>query len=122
MDNGFGIVGCAVGASFAVLIAEQLFVSGRELLVSVASAGQIADLGPPPYHIVIDRALRDEGTSYHYLPPSQFVGADRALLALADEVLVGAHGKVLRCHMDDRRSFPRNGGNNDKRRRDESWR
>jgi hypothetical protein len=63
---------------------------------SIASAGQIADLGPPPYHIVIDRALRDEGTSYHYLPPSQFVDADRALLALADEVLVGTGGTVHR--------------------------
>jgi hypothetical protein len=30
----FGIVGCAVGASFAVLVAEQLFVSGCELLVN----------------------------------------------------------------------------------------
>ncbi|GAC1308666.1 MAG: hypothetical protein NVSMB10_15120 [Steroidobacteraceae bacterium] len=77
----FGIVGCAVGASFSVLIAEQLFVSGCELLISIASAGQIADLGPPPYHILIERALRDEGTSYHYLPPSDFVHADPALLA-----------------------------------------
>ena len=91
-----GIVGCAVGASFAVLVAEQLFVSGCELLISVGSAGQIADLGPPPYYIVIDRALRDEGTSYHYLPPDQFVDADRTLLALADEVLVGTSGRLHR--------------------------
>src|SRR5579863_7798182 len=58
-----GIVGCAVGASFAVLVAEQLFVSGCRLLVSMTSAGQIAPLGPPPYFVLIDRALRDEGTS-----------------------------------------------------------
>ena len=30
-----GIVGCAVGAPFAVLVAEQLFASGCRLLVSV---------------------------------------------------------------------------------------
>ena len=29
----------------------------------------------------IDKALRDEGTSYHYLPPSEFSRADRSLLA-----------------------------------------
>jgi hypothetical protein len=30
-----GVIGNAVGASFAVLLAEQLFVSGCELLVSI---------------------------------------------------------------------------------------
>jgi hypothetical protein len=38
----YGIVGCAVGAAFAVLVAEELFASGCRLLVSVTSAGQIA--------------------------------------------------------------------------------
>ena len=33
----FGIVGCAVGASFAVLIAEEMFASGCKLLISVTS-------------------------------------------------------------------------------------
>lgn len=79
----FGVVGHAVGASFAVLVAEQAFVSGCQLLVSVTSAGQIHNLGPPPYHIIIDKALRDEGTSYHYLPPAPWAEADPAVVALA---------------------------------------
>jgi uridine phosphorylase len=58
-----GIVGCAVGAPFAVLIAEELFASGCLLLLSLTSAGQIISAGQPPYFVVIDRALRDEGTS-----------------------------------------------------------
>ena len=61
-----GIVGCAVGAPFAVLIAEEMFASGCRLLLSVTSAGQIVPAGRPPYFVIIDRALRDEGTSYHY--------------------------------------------------------
>jgi uridine phosphorylase len=76
----FGIIGCAVGASFAVLVAEQLFASGCRLLVSMTSAGQIVQLAPPPYFILIDRALRDEGTSYHYLPPSEFAEAEDQLV------------------------------------------
>jgi hypothetical protein len=36
-----GIVGCAVGAPFAVLIAEELFASECHFLVSITSAGQI---------------------------------------------------------------------------------
>jgi uridine phosphorylase len=78
-----GIIGQVVGGSFSVLVAEQLFASGCELLVNIASAGQITDLGPPPYYILVERALRDEGTSYHYLPPSAYVDADPALAALA---------------------------------------
>jgi len=40
-------------------------VGGCKLMVSVTSAGQIVPAGKPPYFVVIDRALRDEGTSYH---------------------------------------------------------
>ncbi|MBZ0215300.1 MAG: hypothetical protein K8F25_02000, partial [Fimbriimonadaceae bacterium] len=57
-----GIVACAVGSSFAVLIAEELFVSGCKILISVTSSGQITPVQAPPYFILIDRALRDEGT------------------------------------------------------------
>lgn len=64
-----GVIGCAVGASFAVLLAEQLASSGCQLLLSVTSSGSITAVADPPYFVVIDRALRDEGTSHHYLPP-----------------------------------------------------
>ncbi len=92
-DNGmrFGIIGCAVGAPFAVLLAEELFVAGCRFLISMSSAGQIAaplgHNGAPPYFVVIDRALRDEGTSYHYLPPGEFAEADGALVAEAMRAL-----------------------------------
>jgi uridine phosphorylase len=77
----FGILGCAVGASFAVLVAEQLFASGCRLLISVTSAGQLHQLRPPPYFVLIERALRDEGTSYHYLPPQDYSRANGDLIA-----------------------------------------
>ena len=92
----FGIIGCAVGASFAVLIAEQLFVSGCRFLVSMTSAGQILGQGPLPYFILIDRALRDEGTSYHYLPPADFAEADERLVEAAMAQLAGAAEAVYR--------------------------
>jgi uridine phosphorylase len=78
-----GIVGCAVGAPFAVLIAEELFASGCRLLLSLTSAGQITPAGPTPYFVIIDRALRDEGTSFHYLAPSEYSAADAELVAAA---------------------------------------
>jgi uridine phosphorylase len=78
----YGIVGCAVGAAFAVLVAEELFASGCQFLISMTSAGQILPVQAPPYFIIIDRALRDEGTSYHYLPASEYSDADADLVEL----------------------------------------
>jgi uridine phosphorylase len=91
-----GIVGRVVGASFAVLVAEELFASGCQLLISLTSAGQIVPAGQPPYFVVIDRSLRDEGTSYHYAPPSEFADADPTLVKKAAMALAksGLHGVV----------------------------
>ncbi|ACL57687.1 nucleoside phosphorylase [Methylobacterium nodulans] len=83
----YGIVGCAVGASYAVLLAEQMFASGCRLVVSITSSGQITALRLPPYFILIERALRDEGTSYHYLPASDYAEADPALVATISAAL-----------------------------------
>jgi uridine phosphorylase len=80
----FGLVGCAVGASFAVLVAEELFASGCQLLISVTSSGQIRSVAQPPYFVLIEKTLRDEGTSYHYLPPSDYATIDPRLLSLLD--------------------------------------
>ena len=77
-----GIIGRVVGAPFAVLVAEELFVAGCRLLISVTSAGQIAPLSIPPYVVLIDKALRDEGTSYHYLPPAPYSELRPALRSL----------------------------------------
>jgi uridine phosphorylase len=82
----FGIVGCAVGASFAVLVAEELFASGCRLVISMTSAGRLSQSLYPPCFILIDRALRDEGTSYHYLPPATYSCADPAIV----DTLAGA--------------------------------
>jgi len=90
-----GIVGCAVGAPFAVLIAEELFASGCRFLISVTSAGQITPAGPPPYFVIIDRALRDEGTSYHYAQSGEFAVADPILVSLAVKALASSGQRIV---------------------------
>lgn len=85
----FGLLGCAVGAPFAVLVAEELFASGCRLLISITSAGQLAELRAPPYFVLIERALRDEGASYHYMPASEFSAADPALVSLLNGAFDG---------------------------------
>lgn len=89
-DAMVGVLGCAVGAPFAVLVAEQLFVSGCRFLVSVTSAGQLVPAGEVPYLVLIDRALRDEGTSHHYLPPTPYARIREDVLAMVRNGLTGA--------------------------------
>ena len=79
-----GNIGCAVGSSFAVLIAEELFVSGCQLLISVTSSGLILPKQKPPFFVLIERALRDEGTSYHYMKPSDYSYIDKQFLEMLD--------------------------------------
>src|SRR5215469_257736 len=93
----YGVIGHVVGGSFAVLVAEQLFASGCGFLINLTSAGQITDVGPPPYYILVKRALRDEGTSYHYLPPADYVAAEPALLARAAAALA----EIRHVHVGD---------------------
>ncbi len=90
-QNGIelGIVGCAVGGPFAVLVAEELFASSCQFLISITSAGRLTAPRPAPYFVVIERALRDEGTSYHYLAPAEFSHADPGLLDVVSKALAG---------------------------------
>jgi uridine phosphorylase len=67
-----GIVPFTVGAPFAVLVAEELMASGCELLINLTSAGRIAATPGIASFLVIERALRDEGTSYHYVPAARW--------------------------------------------------
>ena len=91
------MVGMAVGASFAVLVAEQLAVSGARITISVTSAGRISESLELPCFVLIDRALRDEGTSAHYQPPAKWSRLAEslrrrligALTSLREPVVVG---------------------------------
>lgn len=91
-----GVVGCAVGSSFAVLVAEELFASGCGLLISVTSSGQLAAREAPPYFILIERALRDEGTSYHYVAPAPYSDAPEALISALEGAFDDPAPRVLR--------------------------
>ncbi len=69
--TAMGVVPQVVGASYAVLVAEQLFQSGCKLLISITSAGLINHPKTSHKFALITEAVRDEGTSYHYLPANK---------------------------------------------------
>lgn len=90
-----GIIARTIGGPYAVLVAEQLAVCGAKVVIGLTSAGRVSSALPVPGIVVADQAIRDEGTSLHYLPPSERVAAS-PLLAQALEAEVGRVGLPVR--------------------------
>lgn len=66
-----GIIARTIGGPYAVLIAEQLAACGVKLIIGLTSAGRISRELPLPCLVSITSAVRDEGTSLHYLPATK---------------------------------------------------
>lgn len=60
-----------VGAAAAVQILDWLIGYGVEAIISAGSCGVLRQM-PENRFLIPTRALRDEGTSYHYAPPSRY--------------------------------------------------
>jgi uridine phosphorylase len=84
-----GIIPRTIGGPYAVLVAEQLRVSGARVIIGLTSAGRILDSMPLPSLDIATSAIRDEGTSYHYLPPAETVDAPSDI---ADSLLAQLRG------------------------------
>lgn len=68
-----------IGAPAIANLGEELIAWGAKDLVILSLAGGLATDLRPGDVVVCERALRDEGTSYHYLAPSRDVRAPDAL-------------------------------------------
>jgi len=82
-----GIVPRTIGGPYAVLIAEQLLVSGARLILGLTSAGRVSPSLPLPSFVVVTSAIRDEGTSFHYLPAAGKVDCPTPIADLLTEEL-----------------------------------
>ncbi len=82
-----GIVPRTIGGPYAVLVAEQMATSGAKLVFGLTSAGRVASKMPVPGLVVAARAIRDEGTSYHYLRPAAEIDAPAEVADLLETEL-----------------------------------
>ena len=64
-----------VGASAATQILDFLIGCGVRYIISAGSCGALQEYKENEF-LIPTEALRDEGTSYHYLPPSRIVTPD----------------------------------------------
>lgn len=64
-----------IGSSNAATVLEELIALGGKVFLNLGMAGGLYHEGV----FLCNKALRDEGTSYHYLPHGSFVFPDREL-------------------------------------------
>jgi uridine phosphorylase len=76
-----------VGAPLAAGFTEELAALGVRTFVACGGAGALVEGLTLGHVMVVDSALRDEGTSFHYLAPSRVVEADETGVACATAAL-----------------------------------
>jgi uridine phosphorylase len=76
-----------VGAPLAAGFVEEVIALGGRAFVAVGGAGALLPDLVLGHAVVVDGAVRDEGTSLHYLAPSRTVDADPAAVAVVEDTL-----------------------------------
>ncbi|WP_219106755.1 nucleoside phosphorylase [Austwickia sp. TVS 96-490-7B] len=68
-----------LGAPAATIVADHVFRHGIRAAVAVGSCGGLVHFDEGEF-VVPTRALRDEGTSFHYRPPSRWIELDEDMV------------------------------------------
>jgi uridine phosphorylase len=70
-----------IGAPVVAALTEQLAALGARRIVSIGLAGGLQPGLRAGDIVVCERAIRDEGTSHHYLPASKYAAASETMTA-----------------------------------------
>jgi uridine phosphorylase len=89
-NKRLGVLHPGVGAPLAAAFLEEAIALGARTIVAVGGAGALVPDLVLGHAVVVDSAVRDEGTSFHYLPPSRVVDADPSGVAALQRTLTGA--------------------------------
>lgn len=85
--DGIGVLFPGVGAPLAVAALEETIARGGRRFVAVGGAGALLPDLVLGHAVVVNASLRDEGTSFHYMPPGREVDAEAAGVAALEQVL-----------------------------------
>lgn len=75
-----------LGGAAAVQLMDFLLGHGVKKIIAAGSCGALTDL-PENAFLIPEKALRDEGASYHYLPPARYVETSPRIRAVIESVL-----------------------------------
>ncbi|KAA3657183.1 MAG: purine-nucleoside phosphorylase [Calditrichaeota bacterium] len=76
-----------LGDAYAAGMFEEVIARGCRKFIAVGSCGVLDDSITMGHALVPDRAVRDEGASFHYLPPAREVDASPEAVAAIENVL-----------------------------------
>lgn len=76
-----------VGAPLAVGFMEELIGMGVRQLIACGGCGVLKSDIAAGHAVVLSSAVRDEGTSYYYLPPGRQVSASPQAVSILEQVL-----------------------------------
>ncbi len=94
-DQPVALLQQAVGAPLAAGLLEEMIALGGSKFIACGGAG-VLDRSIAMGHLLVPTAaVRDEGTSYHYLPPSREVEPAPAAVAAIERVLQRHHVDYL---------------------------
>jgi uridine phosphorylase len=92
--NKIGIMTGFGGAPVTVEIAEEFAAMGVKCMILMTWGGILQPDLKPGDIVVVDKAIRDEGVSYHYLPPARYIEADAQL---ADQLVDAIKAREGNC-------------------------
>lgn len=95
-DEDICLVQSPIGAASATALLDSLVNCGCNKVIAVGSCGVLSDL-PENAFLVPTKALRAEGTSYHYLPPARFIVLDEGPRAVIERVFEKHHLPYVAC-------------------------
>lgn len=73
-----------IGSPHAATVFEELIALGGKEFLNIGSAGGLSDFGI----FLCQKAIRDEGTSYHYLPHGEFTHPNKNLTRKLEKQLI----------------------------------
>lgn len=94
--NDFILCEAPVGAPAAAQIMDWLIGYGVRKVIAAGSCGVLADI-PENTFLLPVKALRDEGTSFHYMEPSRFVDIDEKMRNIIKSVFESRKLHYIEC-------------------------
>ncbi len=85
-----------LGGAGAVQIMEQLIAGGANEIIAAGCCGALVEDVEGDFFIPI-KALRQEGTSYHYLPPAREVELDERAVQAIERALINDGKQYRKC-------------------------
>lgn len=86
-DQLIAVLHAGDGASLAASFLDDLIAAGVKQVMVCGSCGALVEDIPAGHVLIPESAVRDEGTSYHYLPPSRECTPSPAAIKVIEETL-----------------------------------